>query len=807
MQTLWQDLRYGARMLLKRPGFTLIAVLMLALGIGANTAIFSVVNSLILRPLSYANAERLMTIWEDHQANGGPQTEWTSPTGFADWRDQAQSFEQVVAFQGWQPTLTDADGQGEPEQLIGALVSHDVFDLLGARPFLGQAFLPQDDQPGVESKVIISHSLWQRRFGADPQLVGKTISLNGESRVVLGVMPAGFKFPIINNAEIWRPIRPALSPGCQRGCITIRVMARLKEGVSEAQARAELETIGASIAEQFPETNAKVGVTLIPLQDFIIGPARTPMILLLVAVAFVLLIACTNVANLLLAQATAREKEMAIRVSLGAGRWRIVRQLLTEGILLASLGSAVGLLAAYWLLDLIVALAPQNTPRLDEIALDQRALLLTLAITLLTGIFFGLAPGWQVSRGNLNQSLKDSGKGALGSRSGGRTRGALVVAETALALMLLVGAGLLMKSFINLQRVNPGYNPTNVLTAVVSLPPSSYPNPQVVPFHRQLLERAATLPGVQSAGAISSLPLAGFDNDNGFVIEGRPRAEPNQQPGAWVNSVSTDYFRTMGIQLLDGRSFTEGDHESAPKVVIISETFARRHFPDENPLGKRVGNGDPNNWREIVGVMADVKQFGLSRDARVTMYFPLAQRPARRLYYVLRTTNEPLSQTSALRGAVASLDPKLAVSSVQTMQERTSQSIGQERFTLLLFGLFAGLALVLAAAGTYGVMSYSVAQRTHEIGIRMALGAQMKNVLGQVLKEGMTLVLLGTAIGAGAAFALTGLMEKLLFGVKASDPWTFVGVAILLGVVALLACWIPARRATKVDPMIALRYE
>jgi putative ABC transport system permease protein len=807
MQNVWQDLRYGARTLIKNPGFTFIALLTLALGIGANTAIFSVVNSLILRPLAYPNAERLMTIWENHQANGGPQREWTSPPGFEDWRNQAQSFDQVVAYQGWQPTLTDPSGQSEPEQLLGVSVSHDVFEMLGVKPFLGQGFLPQDDQPGAESKVIISHGLWQRRFGADPQLVGKTISLNGESRVVLGVMPAGFKFPIINNAEIWRPIRPALSPGCQRGCITIRVMARLKEGVSETQARTELETIASGIEQQFPETNAKVGVTLLPMQDFIVGTARTPMIVLLVAVAFVLLIACVNVANLLLARATGREKEMAVRASLGAGRWRIVRQLLAEGILLASIGSAVGLLMAYWLLDLIVALAPQNTPRLDEIVLDQRALLLTFGITLLTGIFFGLAPSWQISRANLNQSLKDSSRGAQGAKSGRRALGALVVAETALALMLLVGAGLLMKSFINLQRVNPGYSPTNVLTALVSLPSATYPRSQVQPFHHQLLKHLSGLPGVQSVGAISSLPLAGFDNDNDFVIEGRPKPLPNQQPVAWANSVSTDYFRTMGIQLRDGRIFTDQDAEKTMKVALISEAFARRYFPDENPLGKRIGNGDPDSWTEIVGVVADVKQFGLSQDARVTMYFPLAQRPARQLFYVMRTTSDPLSQTPAFRNAVATFDKNLAVSNIQTMQERTSQSIGQERFTLMLFGLFAALALVLAAAGIYGVMSYSVAQRTHEMGIRMALGAQAKNVLTLVLREGMILVVFGAAIGISSALLLTGLMEKLLFGVTATDPLTFVAVAILLGVIALLACYVPARRATKVDPMVALRYE
>lgn len=806
MNNLLRDLRFGWRTLRKAPGFTAIAVLTLALGIGANAAIFSVVNAVILRPLRYPTAERLMTIWENHQANGGPETEWTSPTGFADWRDQVQAFDHVVAYQGWSPTLTE--GNSEPERIVGAQVSHNVFTMLDVKPLLGRAFLPEEDQPGAESKVILSHGLWQRRFGADAAIIGKTISLNGESREVIGVMPASFKFPVLDTAELWRPIRPTLNPGCQRGCINTRVMARLKEGVTETQARAELKTIAARIEQQFPETNTKVGATLIPLQDFIVGPVRTPMLLLLVAVAFVLLIACVNVANLLLARATTREKEMAVRASLGAGRWRIIRQLLAEGVLLAIIGGTVGLMLAYWLLDLIIAFAPQGTPRLDEIVVDRRALLMTFGLTVLTGIFFGLAPAWQISRTDLNQSLKDSGKGAQGARRSRRALSALVVAETALALMLLVGAGLLLKSFLNLQRVDAGFNPTNVLTAVVNLPPANYPElPQFRAFHHQLLDRLPALPGVQSVGAISTLPLSGFNNDNNFVIEGRPKPPPNQEPVAWVNSVSVDYFRTMGTPLRTGRMFIDRDNETAPKVALVSETFVRRYFPNENPLGKRIGNGEPDGWREIIGVMADVKQFGLSQEARATMYFPLAQRPARQLFYVVRTAADPVSLAPALRGAVAALDKTLAVSNLRTMQEWTAQSIGSERFTLLLFGLFAGLAVLLAAAGIYGVMSYSVAQRTHEMGIRMALGAQARDVLKLVLREGMTLALFGAAIGIAAALALTRLMEQLLFGVKATDPLTFTAVAGLLGFIAFLACYLPARRATKVDPMIALRYE
>jgi putative ABC transport system permease protein len=805
MQTLWRDLRYGARMLLKKTGFTLIAVFTLALGIGANTAIFSVVNSVLLRPLPYPNAERLMTIWEDHRARNGPVNEWTSPTGFEDWRDQAKSFDHVVALQDWQPTLT---GQGDPEQLVGAQVSHDTFAMLGVTPALGRSFRPEEDRRGVESVVIISHGLWRRRFGADPSLVGKKISLNGESRVVIGVMPAGFKFPIIAGADIWRPIQPALNPGCQRGCITVRVMARLKPGAAEAQARAELNSVAARVEQQFPDTNTKVGATLVPLHEFLVGPVKTQMMALLVAVGFVLLIACANVANLLLARSATREKEIAIRASLGAGRWRIARQLMSESLLLASIGGAAGLLLAYGLVDLLVSFSPQGTPRLDEIGIDRLVLGYTMAITVLTGLLFGSAPVWQLFKADLNQSLRDGGKGLHGARSGRRVLSALVVAETALALTLLVGAGLLIRSFIRLQRVDPGFNPRNVLTAVVTLPQAVYPERnQIAPFYSQLLERVRTLPGVQSAAAVSSLPLAGNDNDAGFLIEGRPAPQPDQRPVAWVSSVSQDYFRTMGMRLIAGREFTERDNENSPKVVIISQATARRHFQNEDPIGKRIGNGRPDGWREIVGITADVKHFGLTQDARVSMFFPDRQRPSRQMFIVARTTADPLSMGPALRGAVAAMDKNLAVSNISAMEEVTSQSIGQERFTLLLLGVFSALALSLAVAGIYGMMSYAVAQRTHEIGVRLTLGAQTRDVLKLVVTQGMTLVLAGVGIGLASSLALTGFIKGLLFGVSATDPMTFVAISILLSIIALLACYLPARRATKVDPMVALRSE
>jgi predicted permease len=805
IETLFQDLRYGVRTLLKNPGFTLIAVFTLALGVGANTAIFSVVNSVLLRPLPYPNAERLMTIWEVHRARNGPEREWTSPPGFEDWRDQAKSFDHVVALQYWQPTLT---GQGEPELLTGAQVSHDTFAMLGVAPALGRSFRPEEDQPGGESVVIISHGLWRKRFGADTSLVGRKVSLNGESRVVIGVMPAGFKFPVIADADVWRPIRPALNPACRRGCTAIRVMARLKPDATDAQARAELNAIAARIERQFPDTNAKVGATLVPLQEFLVGPVKTQMLALLVAVAFVLLIACANVANLLLARSATREKEIAIRASLGAGQWRIARQLLSESLLLAAVGGTMGLLLAYWMVDLLARFSPQGTPRLDEIGVDGRALGYSLAVTVLTGLLFGAAPVWRLFKADLNQSLRDSGKGLQGAQSGRRALGALVVVETALALVLLVGAGLLVKSFIRLQRVDPGFDPRNALTAVVTLPQALYPERnRVALFYNRLLERVRTLPGAQSAAVVSSLPLTGFDSDSDFVIEGRPAPQPDQRPVAWVSSVSPDYFRTMGMRLIMGREFTEGDDENSPKVVIISETTARRHFPNENPIGKRVGDGSPDGWREIVGVTADVKHFGLNQDASVSMFFPYRQQLSRRMFIVVRAAADPSSLSPALRGVVAEMDKSLAVSNIIPMEEISTRSIGQERFTLLLLGLFSALALLLAVAGIYGVMSYAVAQRTHEIGVRVAMEAQTGAILKLVVGHGMKLVAGGIALGLASSFALTRLMAKMLFGVSAADPLTFIVITLLLAFVALLACWIPARRAAKVDPMTALRFE
>jgi putative ABC transport system permease protein len=805
MNSLWHDVRYGLRGLLKQPGFTIVALVALVIGIGVNAAIFSVVNSVLLRPLSYPDSDRLMTIWENHQALGGPEREWTSPTGFEDWRDQTRSFDSVAAFVGWAPTLAD---RVEPEQLTGLSVSYNMFSLLGMTPTQGRAFRSDEDEKGAEKVVVISHGLWQRRFGSDQSLIGRPITLSGESYTVIGVMPAGFKFPIIDTAEIWRTIRPTLSEGCRRGCYTIRVLARLKYGATIESARADLNALARRISQEHPQSNDKVGVTLTPLHEFLVGNVKTPLLILLGAVALVLLIACANVANLMLARAATREKEFAIRSALGAGRWRIARQLLVESLILALIGGALGLLLAFWLVDLLKTFSPDGTPRVDEIVIDRYALGFTFAISCLTGLFFGLAPVWQASKTDLNHSLKESGKGAQTSLRGRRALNTLVVVETALALMLLIGAGLLIKSFIRLQRVDPGFNPAGLLTMRVLLPRTTYPErQQLAAFEMRLLERLRALPGVQSASVASSLPFRGINTDTSFVIEGRPQPQDNQGPVAWYSSVSTDYFRTMGMQLRAGRVFTNRDEPNLPRSVIINETLARRYFPNDDPLGKRISDGGPDGWREIIGIVADVKHFGLSQDARSTMYLPYQQEPARGLFIVVRSNGDPLGLTSAVRGEVTALDKSLAVASIKTMDRTVAESIAPQRFTLLLTAIFAALALALASAGIYGVMSYSVAQRTQEIGVRMALGARARDVLQLIMIRGMLLALTGVAFGLIGSFTLSRLMSSLLFGVSATDLITFGAVSLLLVIVALIACFLPARRAAKVDPMIALKYE
>jgi putative ABC transport system permease protein len=804
MENLIKDIRYAFRTILKRPGFSLIAIITLALGIGANSAIFSVVNGILWRPLPYPKPQQLVMAWTNHQARGGPAQEWFSPPELDDWRAQNQTFSQLSALNNWAPTFT---GRDEPESLVGAAVSHDMFSLLGIAPARGRTFLPEEDQPNAANVVILSDEFWRQRFSSDPDIVGKSISLNQDSYQVVGVMPAGFRFPIIPGVQVWRTLRPALNPSCGRGCIVLRAIGRMKDNVTIGQAQADVSTIASRLATQYPDTNSKVGATLVPFHEQLVGNIKRPLLVLLGAVGFVLLIACANVANLMLARAATREREMALRSALGASRVRVVRQLLTESTLLACAGAATGLVLAYWLLRLLVSLSPQGTPGLDQIAIDVSVLGFTVLIAAFTGILFGLAPALQLSKIDLNRSLKDTGKGTPGGMRGGRLRGALVIAEMALALLLLIGSGLLMKSFILLQRVDPGFNPDHVVTLRTILNRTAYPTtPQVVNFYAQLLDRVKATPGVQSAATISTLPLSGNNSDTNFLIEGGPIPPPNQEPSAWYNSVSSDYFQAMQLHMVKGRPFSESDNEKSPLVAIISEAMARKFFPNEDPLGKRIGRG-PDKWREIVGVVRDVKHFGLDTDSPPTMYFPMRQVPARGMDLVVRTSGDPLSMAPTLRQQVWAGDRNLAIANLGTMKDLVSSSITQQRFILTLLACFAALALLLAAVGIYGVMSYAVTQRTHEIGIRMALGARVGDVLKLVVRQGLVLTLIGIAVGMALAFSLTRLMSSLLFGVTPTDALTFATVAGGLVLVALVACLVPARRATKVDPLVALRYE
>jgi putative ABC transport system permease protein len=803
MKTLWQDLRYGARMLLKNPGFTSIAVITLALGIGANASIFSVVNAVLLRPLPFKEPERLIMIRETKL----PQfPEFSvSPGNFLDWKRRNTVFERLVAINTPSFNLI---GTGDPEQISGMRVTDGFFAMLGAKPELGREFLPEEDQPDRNNVVIFSHGLWQRRFGGDPKIINQTITLSGRIYTVIGVMPATFSFGGRETA-LWTPMGFTSDDAQNHGGHFLSAIGQLKPGATLEQARSEMSAIAGQLAQEYPDANAGWNVKLLPLQEFIVRSVETALLVLLGAVAFVLLIACANVANLLLARAAGREKEIAIRTALGAGRARIVRQLLTESALLALAGGVAGLLLAKWGTDLLLKLAPQNLPRMSDVSLDGRALAFTAAVTLLTGLIFGLVPALQASKPNLTETMKDAG--GRGSTEGGRrqfVRGSLVVLEMASALLLLVGAGLLIKSFWRLQRIDPGFNPNNALTASVALPSRKYPEEnQHSAFFQQLLEKVQALPGVQAAGASNVVPLGG-DYVLGFVIEGRPPLPPGAGQSTNYYAVSADYFKAMGIPLLRGRVFTEQDTRNSTRVAVISESMAKRVFPNEDPIGKRihVTNG-PTVFREIVGIVGDVKHYGLDQDTTLQTYEPYTQQPFSFMTLVVRTAGDPTNLTSAIRNQVLSIDKEQPVSGVRTLEQRVSTSIAQQRFSMLLLGVFAAVAMVLAAVGIYGVLSYAAAQRTHEIGIRMALGARAGDVLKMVIGQGMKLTLAGVALGSGAALALTQLMRRLLFGVTAADPMTYVVIALSLTLVALFACWIPARRAAKVDPMVALRVE
>jgi putative ABC transport system permease protein len=818
METVLNDLRYGIRGLLKRPGFTAVAILTLALGIGANTAIFSVVNAVVLRPLPYVQPDQLVTLWETMPGNDRRSV---GPGNFVDWRSQNETFQDMAATFAGNFNLTS---DGDPERIDGATITSNLMSLLGTPPQIGRTFQPDDDDHQDRSVVILSDGLWKRRFGADRTVVGRTITIDEIPHTVVGVMPGGFQFPAHSDLWVLGRNRNAVSLSLvsqfpkndwnyERDAHFLSVIGRLKPGVTLSQAQSNIASITRRLEQDYPDTNSGLGSNVVPLHAQIVGNVRGILFILLGAVGFVLLIACTNVANLMLARATQRGREIAIRTAVGASRLRLIRQLLTESLLLSVVGGLVGLGVSVWAVDLFVKLSPGDIPRLNEASVDWRLLGFTLIVSLVTGIGFGLLPAFQATKTDLNSALKEGGGKASEGQQRRRARSVLVATEIALAQVLLVGASLLAISYVRVMQIHPGFNAERVLTAKIAPSRKKYPDSRSRErFYSTVLERLQALPGVESAGMVMDLPLSGSSMNRGFRIEGQPDPKPDQNVAMDYQIVSPDYFATLEIPVRSGRGFTQTDSESSERVIVINQSLAQRYWPNQDPIGKRMAIGESSkedSWRTIIGVVGDIRHASLSEAPVPTAFISYRQdlESWPRMGFAIKTKGDPASLVSLVRKELAAVDPSQPIYAVDPMEKLLRGAVAQRRFVMLLLGSLSAIAVTLAMVGIYGVISFSVGERTQEIGIRLALGARASDVMRMVLSQGMRVALVGVVIGVGAAFALTRLLSGLLFEVSPTDPRTFLVVAGLLSSVALLACYIPARRATKVDPLVALRCE
>ncbi len=806
MDAFLNDIRYALRNLVKRPGFTLIAVITLAIGIGANTAMFSAIHALLMKPLEFPELDRAVAVWEKNSVNGRVHDEVTV-ANFIDWRDQSQSFEQLALYSGWSVNLSGVDS---PERIQGYLVTSNFMDATGLKPIMGRNFTPEENEAGKDRVAIITHSLWQRHFGGDPNVVGKTISANSIPRTVIGVMPEHFNFP--KGGEIYGPMMLTPEVMSNRFNHSFYVIGRLKPGVPIASAQADIDNIMGRLEKQYPESNTGAGATVYPLLEDIVRAYDTPIWITMGFVGFVLLIACANIANLMLARASGRHREIALRAALGASRWRIVRQLLTESLIVALIGGAVGVLVGFWGIDALRWANPSDAARhaagWHQLGINVPVLLFTVGISLLSGLVFGLAPALQVSKPNLNDAMKESGRQT--SASSHRLRSSLVVFEVALSLVLLVGAGLSIRSFLALVKTNPGFNTDSVLTMKLLLPGAKYgEQAQRTAFYNDLVQRVKATPGVESAALVNYLPLSGSSSSDMYLVEGEAQPPPGRENDGRYRVATPDYFQTLHIPIVRGRGFTENDRADAARVVIVNEALARKHWPGQDAVGKRIrfyGEGERAAWMEIVGVVRDVTH-ELDVPVKPEYYLPFAQDPWNGMTIVARTKVDPTSLAPEIRQQVWAIDRDQPVYDVKSMNEVWSAAASLYSFSSVTLGFFAVIALLLASLGIYGVMAFAVAQRTQEIGIRMALGATTTEVMKLVLQHGMKLALLGIGIGLAGAWALTRFMKTLLVDVQPTDLLTFALVSGCLFIAAFLACYLPARRATKVDPLVALRYE